>query len=385
MYSEVYKGLFQATAIIDVGLDEPTFRMYSGATAFYIVKERVVRIFDELNLSGTSSHGGQSLKFFEIGSYRPPDVFVLLQHDKNGKCNVDDLITALDWCAVNNISLISLSMGTTQYSDAEKLAEATRRVYKNGICLVAGASNEGLLSYPACFQECIGVRFDTASSQNEDIDFVYYKDSCDGIDIVINPHINESLQIDSTSIATAYFAGLVASAVFVTGAFYSLTQWLTKHKLDLPQSRSYAITLSSIRELYYEDVLVVAAKGFSLSPRVIKYCREMQRCFVDSDYHCVLLYPECSLVAKTIYERSEFCQPDISGCSYFEYCRLVIHLCRPSLIIVDFDNYVNEIDVLLYSTDDTYNGVKENELMIIDIDAHAPAEVVNSIIETFDK
>lgn len=58
----------------------------------------------------------------------------------------------------NNIDVINLSMGSTSLDDEISLREATKQAYNAGIIVVAAHSNENKKTYPASFEQVIGVR-----------------------------------------------------------------------------------------------------------------------------------------------------------------------------------------------------------------------------------
>lgn len=82
--------------------------------------------------------------------------------DAYGSGYISDVIEGIDWAVQNNMNVVSMSLGTTVYSQA--LNDTTANAYKVGILLVAvaGNSGDGNLStdnvlYPAKFDSVIAV------------------------------------------------------------------------------------------------------------------------------------------------------------------------------------------------------------------------------------
>ncbi len=82
--------------------------------------------------------------------------------DAYGNGYISDVIEGIDWAVQNNMNVVSMSLGTTAYSQA--LNDTTANAYKAGILLVAAAGNngDGNLStddvlYPAKFDSVIAV------------------------------------------------------------------------------------------------------------------------------------------------------------------------------------------------------------------------------------
>ena len=79
----------------------------------------------------------------------------------SGSCYTSDIINALDYAISQNVDVINLSLGSTQYSQLE--AEAIQRALNAGIVVVASAGNNGDLptagqySYPASYDGVVSV------------------------------------------------------------------------------------------------------------------------------------------------------------------------------------------------------------------------------------
>ncbi len=93
-----------------------------------------------------------------------PDVqiYAVKVLDAYGGGYISDIIEGIDWSVQNNMNIVSMSLGTTTYSQA--LNDTTANAYKAGILLVAAAGNsgDGNLStdnvlYPAKFDSVIAV------------------------------------------------------------------------------------------------------------------------------------------------------------------------------------------------------------------------------------
>ncbi len=82
--------------------------------------------------------------------------------DAYGSGYISDVIEGIDWAVQNNMDVVSMSLGTSTYSQA--LNDSTANAYKAGVLLVAAAGNSGdgnLLTddvlYPAKFDSVIAV------------------------------------------------------------------------------------------------------------------------------------------------------------------------------------------------------------------------------------
>jgi len=83
-------------------------------------------------------------------------ISIKVMDHETGTGSKNSLLSALRWCAKQDIDLISMSMGTRQYLDFAHISEAVNAL-QNTI-IVAACSNQNTLTFPACLPTVIGVR-----------------------------------------------------------------------------------------------------------------------------------------------------------------------------------------------------------------------------------
>jgi hypothetical protein len=391
MRKQMSKQKKYATALIDVGIDSHSLGKYANSTHFYRVNGESLLDLGEEDVLHNISHGGQCLEYFAAGAQKPVDCFIHLKQDAYGRCNVDDLITAFEWCIENNVSLISLSMGTVQYGDAKKLSNITKRISKQGICMVVSASNDRLLSYPACLKDCIGVCTDYNLSLGLS-KFAYISNPFDGIDVVLNPYTQEGDCLGSNSMSTAYFAGFLMKSLTEAGCDYNAARdWLAANSEPFIPSALYSYSFNAIRVRYENDPIAIAVQDLC-EPQTEELCRELQNLFHESEYYCLTVYPkdcreESHLIEGCSTDKTDFAlythqYPCDFGCTYEEYVKLIIQLCRPNVIIVDYDSFneYNMADVMLCNSD--VPAVAEN-ILVINVISRSPGEIFDMVIDYF--
>ncbi|WP_099188434.1 S8 family serine peptidase [Tepidibacter mesophilus] len=75
------------------------------------------------------------------------------------KCNMEDLLRALDWLCEKDIDIINLSLGTTSDKIKEQFQDICKKLIKKNILIVSAYHNkEGTISYPAHFKEVYGIK-----------------------------------------------------------------------------------------------------------------------------------------------------------------------------------------------------------------------------------
>ncbi|MDE6889769.1 MAG: S8 family serine peptidase [Eubacterium sp.] len=131
--------------------------------------------------------------------------------DGNGRGATQRIYPALEWCLKNQIRLVNLSLGTTDFRDCENLKVLVNKCAANGMIIIAATANSGFVSYPASFTNVIGVA-------TIDSPLNYSKDYMQmGIDsIVPSEHIiriddKETKTLLSNSYAAPYICALIAN------------------------------------------------------------------------------------------------------------------------------------------------------------------------------
>lgn len=76
-------------------------------------------------------------------------------HLKNGR--IGQLAKALEYCIENNIKLINISLGSTNFADYKIVCEKISNIIKEGGIIVSAVNNQNIFSIPACIGGVIGV------------------------------------------------------------------------------------------------------------------------------------------------------------------------------------------------------------------------------------
>lgn len=135
--------------------------------------------------------------------------------DKEGNGKIEKLEPALEWCYLNNIRVINLSFGTTNFNECDRLKRLVNKYVYKGLIIIAATANSGFISYPASFTNVIGVAT-TGSPLNYFNDYMQM-----GIDTVVpSEHIvkicDEEIKTSlSNSYAAPYVSALIANRLNV--------------------------------------------------------------------------------------------------------------------------------------------------------------------------
>jgi hypothetical protein len=325
-------------AIIDDGIDEVTLHSHNGSVANYISQDGKIlpaRKFKE------PTHGGLCAEVFLETTGRLPDVSICLPKDDKRRCNVNDLVLALDWCVSNNIDLINLSMGTTRFFDSCILQEIMKCLSNSGTILVAGSSNKGLMTYPAAFDSCIGVCCDYELNTNE---IVYIENPFDGINIVTYPISSKRGNITGTnSLSTAYISGIIHNHLGSDLSIEKAHDLFRKKSLKVNDDWQHGyLKQKIIRTPEYESIVIAVIT--QSHNQTIDFITELKKHIIDDEYTCAIL-SENTQNSPSDYVFSIRSSP----MSRFVTLDYISKSCRPNVILIDSDELKDYTDIIVYN------------------------------------
>jgi len=362
------------TAIIDNGIDIETLSLYSNQPANLKVYDgEIVPAVPPQKLT----HGGLCARIFAQQSGILPDVSISLSRDNEHRSNVNDLSAALEWCSYNNIDLISLSMGTTQFSDCPILYSTLEKLHDAGVVLIAAASNDGLITYPASLDLCIGV-CQTYIPGLESGRYAYLENPFDGIDVVTHPIPYPELHIlGSNSLSTALIAGVVRKQFSGSVDTKIVRSWLFENAQVINaewEREYYKEKMNSIPD--YESI-IIACCDIS-NERAEAFMEALQKHVICEGYSCVILSKRNIRGLST----HKFSLEQLSM-SLSEALLYVTRLCRPSVILLDEWELAYSADVLVY--DNTiYNKLHSDAVLSCSFDNTAPDVLWLKVKELFE-
>lgn len=145
-------------ALLDSGVDlfndievEESINLIPG-------EEEVLPLFWDTSGHGTSIAGvlaAQHNKEGITGINPNIELYSARVLDAEKAAPVSRIVEAVYWAMEKNVDIISISFGTTQYSEALEIA--IKEAYNKGILIVAAAGNNGEVEYPAAFPEVVAV------------------------------------------------------------------------------------------------------------------------------------------------------------------------------------------------------------------------------------
>jgi hypothetical protein len=325
-------------AIIDDGIDAIKLDSYKGSIINLLSQNGKISPSKQLK---EATHGGLCADVFLETTGRLPDVSICLPKDDKRRCNVNDLALALDWCAINKIDLINLSMGTTRFFDSSILSETMKRLSNTGIVLVAGSNNKGLITYPAVFNSCIGVCCDYRLKTNE---IVYIENSFDGINIATYPISSKRRNITGTnSLSTAHISGIIYNELGSDLSIDKVHRFFCDKSVRINDDWKREYLKQKVSQTpEYEPIIIVTISQYK--KQTTEFITELRKHIIDDEYTCAIIL-ESTQNSPSNYIFSF----ESSPMNYSDTLAYISKSCRPNVILTDSKELISYADIIVYN------------------------------------
>ena len=143
-------------AMIDDGIHESMDSVFAKINRSYVEKGRLYQ--------GTAapvqplSHG--SICAAVIASKETDMELYDIRIFEDGSAEMEDLVTALEYCISCGVQVINLSCGTLNYLDYKKVKHTLYKLLRGNVLVVSAFNNQGIMSFPASCRGVFGVRED---------------------------------------------------------------------------------------------------------------------------------------------------------------------------------------------------------------------------------
>ena len=130
--------------------------------------------------------------------------------------DVECFHAALEWCINSGVHIVNLSLGTTEDNKKEELRAMCDVAHRNGIVIVAAASNDSRKSYPAYFDNVLGVNAGSVRG-----DYEYFYDSREPVQFIAR---GDRQRLDWVDGKQVYMGGTSFAAPHIVGIIALLLQ-----------------------------------------------------------------------------------------------------------------------------------------------------------------
>ncbi|EPY6469952.1 S8 family serine peptidase [Clostridium sporogenes] len=131
------------------------------------------------------------------------------------KSTKNQLIKAVEWCILNNIDVINMSLGTIDYRDFDEVKNIVDTAFEKGIIIVAACNNKNIYTCPASFNNVIGVKSTKARVLKEG-EYIFNIYSIDGIEITACAEhrlLKNGVKREVTASVNSYAAPMITAEI----------------------------------------------------------------------------------------------------------------------------------------------------------------------------
>lgn len=144
-------------AVVDDGIHESMDSVFTKVNRCYFEKGRLYQ--ETAATVQPLSHG--SICAAVIASKETDIELFDICIFEDGSAEMEDLITALEYCISCGIQVINLSCGTLNYLEYKKVKHTLNKLQRRNVMVVSAFSNQGIMSFPASCRGVFGVRADS--------------------------------------------------------------------------------------------------------------------------------------------------------------------------------------------------------------------------------
>ncbi len=184
-------------AIIDDGVNINFFPS-TKVTNYKILKNNVF----EYEIDGCNIHHADICLAILLKNLKYTDVNIIsLQILNESKhASAEELSTALKWLLNKDITLISLSIGTSYYKDDVVLRKIINKLHYKGVIIVAAQNNNPFVTYPAYYSNVIGVQKKDSKDKRD----YYFNANCSETGIQLCALAEHQIEISRKKMITQY-------------------------------------------------------------------------------------------------------------------------------------------------------------------------------------
>ena len=294
--------------------------------------------------------------------------FVNIWDEGELKANINDLVTALTWCLENEIKLINLSLGTTLMVDIPPLFDIIDKLIERDVIIVAASSNSRLLTFPASFDNVIGVK--ALESKEGHLGFIYQEGSIDQIEIscYVKEEVIEYQGYHYPLCAANSLAAPIISAKIcslLSEGYDSIERVKSKLKeesLSLCHNQDDKIYKKYFEQEIEIPVIAVVNDCYMKSFNVTSFVEQLLMAFAKKEYHGICL----SENGKTNLSQKVLNLTDFEIYTTVEKLRFYTRYCNVDYIIVEghqeflLESFKgDEIDIILHHSELDFKGKSE--------------------------
>lgn len=241
----------------------------------------------------------------------------ILGEEKQNK--LQKLSEAIQWAIDHKVNLISLSIGSKEFTGAGEIIKVSKKAKRKNTIIVAAGANDGMITYPACLPSVIGVK-----AGNFGLEESIYDNPADGIDIQANIpklHVLKTLERDfnyylttANSLLAPVVTGQIADILLKEEKIHDIRiikELLAKEKNLKIIKDNYGylpLRINAGRKKTEEIPIPVIAMEYHPSNKedIENLTRALQQEFIKNEYNCVCI---SDMILENYFEENRFRLP----------------------------------------------------------------------------
>lgn len=358
-------------AILDDGINPEIVPQYIKLKSYRIEDGEIIKYKETEKLT----HGTICAYILQSHTIDCKIISIKVLDSKTKKANIKDLLTALHWCIKNNIKLINMSLGSSNFHDKNAFDSLIKSL-GNKVIIVAACNNQNTITYPASIDRIIGVRYDKQNCIRKNC-FFFESDPIDGINVTSFVE-HEEIEIDGikfeingcNSFTTPYITAKVNN--YMNEGYDTYEKIIEKLKMDTVDGAIYTYK-------YYKEILhwnehidipiilnIIGEDSSGLS-----YCQldKIKNLFIEDGYNCIFISDE----HKKCITYNNFVSNVDMDIELIDLIKLYINFTKSDILLLSVSwelckNLINNniIDIILNYNENINIKNKNIEIVVID-------------------
>ncbi|MEF9958764.1 MAG: DUF1611 domain-containing protein [Niameybacter sp.] len=334
---------------------------------FSFQKGIIKQEFEDLYGHGTAIYNiiKQSIRNVEI-------INVKIMEKSEEECDIENLIEVLRYINENiEVDVINLSLGVSIIEEHNKLEECCMKLANKGVIIVSAFDNYGSMSYPAMFEDVIGVTTGKSCVKNDMFEYIESK----VVNIAANGSVQKLAWVDPPFLA---MGGNSFACAHVTCQVIKFIQQGRSGLKDVLQGfKNIAIKIYEIEDeknKKQKEIEIKRAAIFPFNKEVqnILAFQELLTFSIDAIYDVKYSFKVGRKISEIIKHKelvNDFVIKDIESIEFGKIDTLILGHMEDLLTYINKDDFRNKViekalsnGVQIYSFDDITNVYSDNTI-----------------------
>lgn len=296
------------------------------------------------------------------------DIQILNELTSSG--NLKDLIKALQFCLDEEVDLINMSLGITQFINEED--EVLKKLYHRGTIMVAAQNNSNQVTYPACSRYVLGVTRDYTGILKKD-QFFYLGNKRDKIDIISHCEFSNIelkyniLMGKQNSFSTPYISALIYNELKKGKNRENILRFLKENSVYFNEINQWEYKIENVPD--WQEEITAPVIGIEVTEEnTKKYFMELISNFRREGFYTVGIWTGNKQIDDLVYIFQYFTNKRRIKHDMTTIVKWVFNVTKADIIFLGYNSdtapyYDDIVDLIL--TDGIENNVSSRKILYI--------------------